>query len=46
MTAPAAPGARPHIPVGKDAPLDEFEQVAPLIPVFRITAVRPAGPRA
>ncbi|MEZ4519068.1 MAG: nitroreductase/quinone reductase family protein [Chloroflexota bacterium] len=32
-----APGARPHIPVDKDAPLDEFEAIAPDYPVFRVT---------
>ena len=32
-----APGARPHIPVDRHAPLEDFEQVAPQIPVFRIT---------
>ncbi len=31
-----APGARPHIPVHKDAPLSEFEQVASRFPVFRV----------
>jgi hypothetical protein len=31
-----APGARPHIPVDKDAPLEEFEAVAAQIPVFRV----------
>lgn len=35
-----APGARPHIRVNKDAPLVEFEQIAPTIPVFHI---RPVG---
>jgi hypothetical protein len=35
-----APGARPHIPVHKDAPLAEFERIAPQLPVFR---VMPAG---
>jgi hypothetical protein len=34
-----APGARPHIPVNKDAPLADFERIAPDYPVFR---VRPA----
>ena len=34
----AAPGARPHIPVDKDAPLAEFDAVAERIPVFRILA--------
>jgi hypothetical protein len=31
-----APGARPHVPVNKDAPLSEFEQVAAQFPVFRV----------
>jgi len=31
-----APGARPHVPVDKDAPLSEFEKVAAAIPVFRV----------
>ena len=31
-----APGARPHIPVDKDAPLAEFEKIAALYPVFRV----------
>jgi len=34
-----APGARPHIPVNKDAPLVEFEKVAADYPVFRIIPV-------
>ena len=29
-------GARPHIPVSKDAPLSEFETIASKYPVFRI----------
>jgi deazaflavin-dependent oxidoreductase (nitroreductase family) len=33
-----APGARPHIPVDKDAPLPEFEKVAAAFPVFRALA--------
>ena len=33
-----APGARPHIPVDKDAPLPEFEKVAVTVPVFRVLA--------
>jgi hypothetical protein len=36
-----APGARPHIPVDRNAPLEEFAAVAPRIPVFRLL---PAGP--
>lgn len=31
-----APGARPHLPVDKDAPLAEFERVAAQFPVFRV----------
>jgi hypothetical protein len=31
-----APGARPHIPISKDAPLAEFEKVASQYPVFRV----------
>ena len=31
-----APGARPHLPVDKDAPLTEFEQVSSRFPVFRV----------
>ncbi len=30
------PGARPHLPVDKDAPLEAFTAVAPQIPVFRV----------
>jgi deazaflavin-dependent oxidoreductase (nitroreductase family) len=32
-----APGARPHVPVNKNAPLAEFEKVAAAFPVFRVT---------
>jgi deazaflavin-dependent oxidoreductase (nitroreductase family) len=34
-----APGARPHIPVDKDAPLSEFEKIAAQYPVFRVTTI-------
>lgn len=33
-----APGARPHVPVDKDAPLSEFEKIAAAFPVFRAIA--------
>jgi deazaflavin-dependent oxidoreductase (nitroreductase family) len=33
-----APGARPHISVDKDAPLEEFEKIVREIPVFRVLA--------
>lgn len=32
-----APGARAHIPVDRHAPLEEFERIAPRMPVFHIT---------
>jgi hypothetical protein len=32
-----APGARPHIDVDPDAPMEELERIAGDIPVFRIT---------
>ena len=31
-------GARPHVPVDKDAPLAEFEKIAAGYPVFRLTS--------
>jgi deazaflavin-dependent oxidoreductase (nitroreductase family) len=31
-----APGARPHIPISKDAPVSEFEKIASKYPVFRV----------
>ena len=31
-----APGARPHIPVSKDAPVSEFEKIASEYPIFRV----------
>jgi hypothetical protein len=37
-----APGARPHLPVKKDAPLAEFDAVAPSIPVFLVLAAGPS----
>jgi hypothetical protein len=38
-----APGARPHIPVDRRAPVAEFERVAAQYPVFRITLEQPHG---
>src|SRR5262245_36147423 len=38
-----APGARPHLPVDRRASLEEFNRIAPQIPVFRITSA--ASPR-
>jgi deazaflavin-dependent oxidoreductase (nitroreductase family) len=40
----AAPGARPHIPVDRRAPLPDFERVAARYPVFRVTT-DPTPPR-
>jgi hypothetical protein len=33
-----APGARPHIPVDKDAPIAAFEEIAAMVPVFKLNA--------
>ncbi len=33
-----AAGARPHVPLDKDAPLAEFEKIAATIPVFRLVS--------
>jgi deazaflavin-dependent oxidoreductase (nitroreductase family) len=38
-----APGARPHIPADKDAPIAEFEMIAEQIPVFRVLAAEGEG---
>ena len=38
-----APGARPHIPVDKNASLEEFEAIAAQVPVFRVLATRVVG---
>ncbi len=35
-----APGARPHIPVSKDAPLSEFEKISSKVPVFRVETIK------
>jgi hypothetical protein len=35
-----APGARPHVPVNKDATLAEFQKVAAAFPVFRIASCK------
>jgi deazaflavin-dependent oxidoreductase (nitroreductase family) len=41
-----APGARPHVPVNKDAPLAEFAKVATAFPVFRVVRNVQAHPKA
>ena len=41
-----APGARPHIPIHKDAPLSEFEQVSSQFSVFRVVPRSASGMRA
>jgi hypothetical protein len=35
-----APGARPHIPVDKDAPISEFKKIASNYPVFKVKGVQ------
>ncbi len=37
-----ASGARPHVPVNKDAPLAEFEKIAAAFPVFRLASHKAA----
>jgi polyisoprenoid-binding protein YceI len=32
------PGARPHVPVGRHAPMADFEAIAPRYPVFRVSS--------
>src|SRR2546422_944887 len=39
-----APGARPHLPVNKDAPIAEFEKVAAAFPVFRVASHKKVQP--
>jgi deazaflavin-dependent oxidoreductase (nitroreductase family) len=34
-----APGARPHIPVGKDAPISDFEKIVSGFPVFLVETI-------
>jgi deazaflavin-dependent oxidoreductase (nitroreductase family) len=41
-----APGARPHVPVNKDATLAEFRKVAAAFPVFRLASNKPVQPTA
>ena len=41
-----APGARPHLPIHKDAPLSAFEQVSSRFPVFRVVPRRQGGAMA
>jgi len=41
-----APGARPHVPVDRDAPLEEFEKIATTFPVFRMVKDIHADSRA
>ena len=35
-----APGARPHIPISKDAPVSEFEKISSKYPVFRLETIK------
>jgi len=35
-----APGARPHIPISKDAPISEFEKITSKYPVFRLEIMK------
>ncbi len=40
-----APGARPHVPVNKDAALAEFGKIAAQFPVFRVASNKAVRPR-
>ena len=40
-----APGARPHVPVNKNATLAEFEKIAAQFPVFRLASNKALQPR-
>lgn len=35
-----APGARPHIPISKDAPVSDFENIVQNYPIFRIETIK------
>jgi deazaflavin-dependent oxidoreductase (nitroreductase family) len=37
------PGARPHVPVDRHAPLTEFQAIAPQYPVFRVVPAQVEG---
>jgi hypothetical protein len=37
-----ASNASAHVPIDKDAPLEEFRRLAPRFPVFRIVSRNPA----
>ena len=37
-----APGARPHVPVNKDAALAEFQKIAAAFPIFRLASNKAA----
>ncbi len=41
-----APGARPHVPVERHAPLGEFARIADWFPVFLVTPARSTTPVA
>jgi hypothetical protein len=38
-----APGARPHMPVDRNAPLAHFQRIADQFPVFRVRPWRPCS---
>jgi deazaflavin-dependent oxidoreductase (nitroreductase family) len=41
-----APGARPHVPMNKNAPIAEFEKIATAFPVFQVVRNVHANARA
>lgn len=40
-----APGARPHVPVDRAAPVEEFDRIAPHFPVFKVVGFGDARAR-
>jgi len=40
-----ATGARPHVPVDKDAPIADFERVAAAFPIFRVASRQAVKPK-
>jgi hypothetical protein len=38
-----APGPRAFIPVDRDAPIEDFEKIAPRIPIFHVTPDQPSS---
>lgn len=44
VSVPVVIGARPHFPISRHAPVDEFESIAARLPVVRIDPDAPGAP--